>query len=425
MNIDKSTLKVCFVDNIGGCYLPAALIFSKHFAHTYYHIPVNSPFPRISSKAPGIGYEEIEVLDSIWPVLDSIDLFIFGDIYQADLATQLRKMGKLVFGGGGDLIETNRKLFSEILERLNMPVIPSVFLMGTTALRKYLTRKKSKFVKISYWRGEAETFEFININYNKVQLDEIEFNLGPLNELVEFQVQDSMDCVAEVGYDGWSVNGVFPQNGVTGLEVKNCGYVGVVKPITSMPKPVQEVNLNFAPALKSYRHNGFFSSEIRYTKDGISYFTDPCMRLGSPPSISYLSNCSNLGKCIEAAAKGEILEPTYFKKYMCEIILKSSYCINNYMPVLFPEQYKSNVFIKGSFIIDGKYYTIPFLKAAGYTLEEFGSVCVFDNTIESAMEQALEIANSIEAYEIHFDKKVLETATNAINKVETALNWKF
>jgi hypothetical protein len=243
--------------------------------------------------------------------------------------------------------------------------------------------------------------------------------------MVEFVVEDGIPAVAEVGYDGWCINGQFPLMGVTGLEVKNCGYVGKACLVSQMPKPVQEVNEKFGPALKSYRHTGFFSSEIRYTKNDESYFTDPCMRLGSPPSNSYLSNCSNLGLVIEAGAKGEIVEPEYYKKYMCEIILKSSYCSSNYMPILFPIEYKDNIHLKGSFIVDGKYYTIPFMKAAGFTLEEFGSVVVCENTIEDCMNKALEIANSIEAYEINFDKKVLETASKSINDVEKALNWKF
>jgi phosphoribosylamine-glycine ligase len=178
MNIDKkSNLRMCFVDNAGGCYLPAALIMSKHFSKTYYHIPNQSPFPRISSHSIGKGYEEIEVIDSIWDNLDNIDIFVLGDIYMNDLANFLRRMGKLVFGGTGEIIETNRKLFKEILERLDMPVAPTQYVLGVKLLKKYLKTKKNKYVKVSYWRGELETFEYINLNYNMVQLDEIEFNL--------------------------------------------------------------------------------------------------------------------------------------------------------------------------------------------------------------------------------------------------------
>ncbi len=425
--MNKSQLRMCFVDNLGGGYLPAAIELSKYFSKTYFHTSYQSPFPYVAPARVGHGYEEIEVITNFWDKLDDIDIVIFGDIYFEDWSVALRKMGKLVFGGGiSEDIETNRNLFYGILERLNMDNGDFTVVKGIQKLKSYLKNKKNVFIKVSYFRGQFETFNWISQAHNGVLLDEIEYNLGPLGDEIEFIVQSPIKSDAEVGYDGYAVNGKLPNNFIQGIEIKNCGYLGKADNINNAPKPITFINQQFSPALEAYKHTGFYSTEVRYnSKTNQSYYIDPCMRLGSPPSNTYLTMINNWDKILVEGAKGILVEPTFKAKYGCEIILKSTYVNSNFLPVAFPIEYKDNVKLKGSFIKNGLYYVIPFKKTCGFELEEIGSVVVTGNDYNQIMEQALEICSKVEGYDIRFESTALTQALEQMQSIESTLGFKF
>ena len=327
--MNKSKLKVCIYDLPGSSYLPQALKLAPYFEKAYYYVDYKSPFPLIAPQKPGTGYPQIEVITEFWANLDNFDLVIFPDIYSKDIGTQLKKAGKLIFGGGpSEDIETNRGLFYSILERLNMNNANFGTIQGITKLKAFLKNKKNKYIKLSYFRGQIETFKWLNQNYNQQQLDELEFELGPNGDSVEFIVQDLINADAEFGFDGYAVNGQLPSKFIQGIEIKDCGYLGKVDSITSAPSPITEINQQFSPALQAYAHTGFYSTEVRYnSKTKESYYIDPCMRMGNPPSNVYLSLINNWDKIIVEGAKGNLVEPTFKGKYGVEIILKSSYIL--------------------------------------------------------------------------------------------------
>ena len=423
----KSNLKICVVESMGGMYLPLALELSKYFAKTYYHTAYQSPFPYCAPDAVGTGYEQIEVIRNFWDKLDGIDLVIFPDIYYEDWGYILRKMGKLVWGGNqSEDIESNRNLFYDLLERLNMNNGDYKVIKGIQPLKQYLKNKTNLFVKVSYYRGQFETFHFISQAHNGVQLDEIEYNLGPLGDTIEFIVQSPIKSDSELGFDGYAVNGYTPKNFIQGIEIKNAGYLGKADNITSAPKPITEINTKFQPALTSYKHTGFYSTEVRYnSKTNESYYIDPCMRAGSPPSNVYLAMIDNWDEILVEGAKGHLVEPTFRAKYGCEIILKSSYVNNNYLPVSFDPAFIENVKLKGSFIKNNVYYVIPFAKVVGYELEEIGGVVTIGNDYNQVMEDALAIAAKIEAYDLRYESTAIEQALEQMQGLEKKLKFKF
>jgi hypothetical protein len=421
----KSELRAVVVDNIGGAYVPIAHRMSDFFDKVYYHSVNQSPFPRISLDKIGIGYDDIERLDDFWSSLSLFDVVIFTDIYFSDWGERLRKIGKLVWGGcQSDVIETDRKLFKDELSNVGMLVAPTKYINGITDLLEYLKGSKDKWIKMSYYRGEMETFHHINWSQSQVWADDLKREMGPLGETVEFIIEDSIDSIAEVGYDGYCINGIHPQSALWGLEVKDCCYVGKQSLNSDMPQPVQYVNTTFSPVLQKYKHTGFYSTEIRYTKDGDSYYTDPCLRAGSPPSNTYLDMIDNWDDIIVEGAKGNVVEPKFRAKYGVEIILKSGHATDNYLPVSFDPKYSKNVKLKGSFYINDSNYIIPF-KHAGIDMSEFGSVVVVGDDLPSIVNQALEIASNVECYGINYDNNALDKAMETLSKVEEALKIKF
>lgn len=425
----KSNLKLCVIDNAGGNYIPLAIQLSKYFTETGYYSSQQSPFPKLSLSKVATGYKEIEKINDFWSQVDNYDLFLFPDIYFQDWGTRLRKMGKLVIGGSpSEQIEINRQLFKELLERVDLPSAPTQFITGIKALRRFLKQKRSNdsYVKISAWRGEMETFGHKNWAFSEIFVDELEHKLGPLSESAEFIVEDGIEGnVVETGYDGYSVYGKYPEQAIYGIEIKDAGYLGKKINYNELPQPVLEVNTKFSTILKAYQHQSFFSTEIRYDMDNIlAYFTDPTLRAPNPPSNVMLRLINNWNEILPAMAKGEIVNPTFEAEYGVELILKSPYANDNYLPIQFPPEYKNNISIKCSFMVDDNYYIIP-IKDAGYDMTEIMSVTVIGNDYNQIMEEALNIADQVQAYQLTYDTAALDKAKEQIQKLEDNLGIKF
>jgi len=420
-----ANLTVCIVDNVGATFLPVAKRLSKFFGKTYFYSVNQSPYPRQAVDMAGSGFDEFTHISEFWSMVDQFDVIVFPDIYFNDWGAKLRSMGKLVWGGTeAEQLETNRHLFKDELASVGMPVAPTKYIIGITNLSNYLQNVEDKWIKISYYRGELETFHHVDWAGSEQWCNEIRFAMGPLGDTIEFQVEDSITAVAELGSDGWAINGKSPNSLMYGIEVKDCGYIGKATTYADLPHPLLYTNDTFAPVLQKYNHTGFYSNEVRYTEDGKSYYTDPCMRAGSPPSNVYLEMIENWDEIIIAGCKGLIVDPKFNSKYGVEIILKSVYCNSGYLSLTYPEQYKDNIKIKGSFIQNDKEYVIPFTQCA-YELECFGSVVVVGDDLETIIKQALEIAGSVEGYRVEYNAAALIKAVETIADLEKTLNIEF
>lgn len=421
----KKGLSLCVVDNIGGAYLPIAQKMCDCFDTVYYHSVNQNPFPRIAMDMIGTGYDKLKRIDEFWCNLDQFDIIMFPDIYFSDWGSLLRKMGKMVYGGTeAEQLETNRKLFKQELESVGLLNLPTKYIQGVDSLMKYLKQEQNNWVKLSYYRGEMETFHHFNYNHSEVFLEDIQHQMGPLGNDIEFIVEGNMESISELGYDGYTVNGQMAKTNMFGFEIKNCGYVGTYCDYSKLPSPVKVINDKFNPVLQKYKHTGFYSNEIRYTSDGKSYYIDPCIRAGSPPSNTMMEMITNWDEIIPAACRGEVVDPKFKAKYGVEIILKSNYCNQSYLPVSFPMEYKDNIKLKGAFKKNGKDYIVPF-KYAGFDMVEFGSVVSTGDDLQSTMKQALQIASKVEGYDITYDEQALMKAQKQIMELKNNLDFDF
>lgn len=427
--MNKSLLKAIFLDIAGGNYLPQALKLSESFAKMYYHIPDLSPFPTPHSDAIGTGYPQIEVLMSLWDNLNLFDIVIIPDIYLGDYALVLRQLGKLVFGGSLDLIETQRDQFYTMQDRLGMDIAPFQVVKGFKALRKTIKQKKNdgSYTKINYYRGATETFKYENFNHSEPMLDKIEYELGPLAEDLVYIVQEPIDGdVIEIGMDSYVVNGNLPNTFMFGVEAKDSAYLGKVENISTVPDAINQINNQFKPALQAYKAINFYSTEVRCDlKSGKNYYNDICARMPQPASNLYLEMYTNMGQIIEEGAKGNLIEPITKAKYGCELLLKSKWVSTDFLTLSYPEEYEPYIKLKGSFIRNGQHYVIPFKRAANYDLDAFGSVVVIGNDKQQVMDKALEIAKSVEGYDVYFQTDVLESINQEILNLEEKIGYKF
>lgn len=427
--MNKSQYTICVYDHRGGSYLNVAQLLAPYFAKTYYHSECRDAFPHPALAAIGRGFAAFERVDDFWSNLDKYDIVVFPDGGCQDIADHLRQMGKMVFGGSHMYdIEESRSLFNDLLQRVQLPTPTSIVVKGLKQLEETLKPLTNKWIKVSKWRNLVETYNWIDWTSSHFWLDDLTTKLGPLSEQpeMEFLIQDPIDAIAEVGFDGYTLNGQLPSSQIVGIECKDAGYVGRVYEQSEVPEPVKTVNTRFQPVLASYASNGFYSTEIRYTADKQPYYVDIAARAGMPPSSSYLSNISNWDEIIPSIASGKWVEPQYKSKYMVELILKSNYSREGYLPVTFPEEYSDNITFKGATVEpeSKRVFIIPF-SFSNIDMVEFGSVIVNDDDLENAVTRALEIAASVKAYELRYEQSAPDIINEELENLKKQLSIEF
>lgn len=421
----KKGKSVCVVDNVAGCYFNIAMELSKYFTVGYFS-KYSHPFPMISMSKVGVGYDNIKIVNNFWKELDNYDIILFPDIYSQDIGMKLRKMGKMVWGGTmGEDLETDRKLFKDELKNVKMSVAPTNYVTGVPQLMSYLKDKQDKWIKVSYFRGNMETFHHVNMNQSKMWLDNLELGMGPLGNDTEFMIEDSIESVAEVGYDGWTINGMMSDNSIWGIETKDCSYIGTHVNKKDLPLPIQNTNNRFQQVLQKYNHTGFYSTEVRVGKDGSDYYTDPCMRAGSPPSNTYLNMINNWDEIILGGCNGEVIEPTYSAKYGCELILKTSYCYNNFTPISIKKEFKDNLKLKGCFRYNNMDYIVPFEQGGIKDMDAPASIVVTGDNPQTILKEAVEMADSVECYGLSYDKDALNRTMQSVNRIKNEFKIEF
>ena len=71
-------------------------------------------------------------------------------------------------------------------------------IIGLDKLREFLFDNDNVYVKINKWRGSCESFFSKNYRLIEPELNELEYRLGPLAQLLEFVVEQPIDPAVEV-----------------------------------------------------------------------------------------------------------------------------------------------------------------------------------------------------------------------------------
>ena len=260
-----------------GLFVEAAVRLARDFKRVLYYCPNDSdPFPKINNECIGVGLEGVEVVKSPWEHYDEIDLWFFPDVGFGAFQDWLVEQGETVWGSrSGDELELHRPFAKDVLKIIGLPVGKHKIIKGVKNLRSYLKENENVFVKVSKYRGTTESFHSPNYKNIEPHLDEMEFNLGPVKELMEFDVEEELSDKCEVGSDSYCIDGKLPQIHLAGFEKKDCGYCGSILERKELPPPMMQVDDKFAQVMGSYGYRGFYSTEIRVGKDGVPFLIDP------------------------------------------------------------------------------------------------------------------------------------------------------
>lgn len=406
---DLSKVKCLVIDS--GLFVPIGEKLAETYSHVYYAMGHRESFPTSHAYMVGQGLENVETVLHYEDYIDRVDLIVFPDVYFGSLQNYLRQHDYRVWGSGlAEGLELNRWGLKETLKSVGLPVGQAWEIEGIDALRDFLDEHEEVYVKMSFFRGDLETFRSRNGAIVKDKLDELELALGPFASEVRFVVEEGIDDAIEVGFDGFCIDGEFPETASFGFEVKDAGLVGKVVTASEMPRPLRIANEKLAPALVGCR--GFYSNELRVTKDGTPYIIDMTMRAGSPPSESYIELFTNWAEVIYEGAGGNLVDLIPAAKYSAQIILRSEWATKHYLPVYYPPGLERWVKLHAKLIsAEGQVYVSPVSGAP-----EIGAVVAIGDSLEDTVGEVIERVEQVEALELDYDKHAMQACLELIEK---------
>ena len=316
---DISDVTCCISDY--GCFFSLAETMARKCKKVYLYRPFESEYLNLKTCIEGYGLENVELLDS--PVdpkyLPEIDLYCYPDRGYGPMQKYLRSLGKAIYGSVGFCeYEEYRTRFLDLLEEIGLPMVHNEICHGFTELCNYLKKTEDKYVKINRWRANMETWHHIDWAHSQPQLEYLALEFGGAKELIVWVVQDKIDAVTEAGYDGDSVDGIFPTKSFSGPELKNELYLATWSEYKKLPQQLRDVNDALAPKLKQYGYRNNLATEVRIAKDGTGYFIDITPRMPGQTGEHLQETCTNFAERVWSAANGIMLEPEFSHKFVAE-----------------------------------------------------------------------------------------------------------
>jgi phosphoribosylamine-glycine ligase len=411
--------KTVLVWEPGGIFVEIAKRLSKDFGHVLYCNDWVGSYPTSRGLVVGQGDPDFERIVNPWAHYDEIDLWVFPDVYNADVHTFLRGQGKRVWGCGGmgSMLELDRVATKKMMEKAGLPVGGYKEITGIDALRRFLKDNRNQFVKLGGCCGERGDIETLNaLNYEHVEpvLDELEHRLGARTDCMEFVVEDAIDPAIETGWDGVAVDGQFWHKTMSGIEKKDRAYICKIIDAKKVPPQVAAVNDAVSAYMRKHQYRGSWSTEVRVTPDGNGYLIDGTARCGSPPNELMQIMCSNLSEVIWYGAEGILVEPEFDSNlWGAEVLLHSTWADSNYAHIRFPDEYRDNIKLRHYTVINGDTYVSP--QSTG--MPEIGAIVATGKTAKEAIDKVKEIAKTVESHQLEIPVEAMDEALEDLNAI--------
>ena len=375
-----------------------------------YFLAEEDPYPKRRTDEIGLGYENIKVIDDFWKALRKLDkekdVVVFPDVYNGGIPEHLKADGFNVFSAlKCENIESNKKTLKKVLKAAGLPVVPTVYKNGLTEAQDYLKGKEDKWLKTPYYRGDFETYHYMNEFLSSSWFNMKRHEMGSGGETIEIMIEDSIDSVCECGFDTPMLNGEIPPYALVGYEAKDKAYA--CKVFDALPKILATVHDKMKPAFKAGGYQGWYSNELRVTDKGVPYYIDATCRFGSPPSEIYSEIYSNFSQAVIDLATGKmpVLKPSAM--FGVQLVLTSDHAVKEELPIQFPKEIDRWVKLKNAKKVPEGYCCIP-NGNEGY----IGSVVAIGNNLKDTMKKCVERAEMIKGEDITFHpesfKKIIQ-----------------
>ncbi len=411
----KDTI-VCTSDY--GSFLEVAIRLSRDVKKVYFCNPSwQHSYPRWNEYMVGSGIEGVERIDTIWPVFDEIDWFVFPDLFQGEFQDWLRSKGKAVFGAGsGEDLELYRDEFYDVMEQSGIDVPERQVVVGLDKLRAKLEKTKDVYIKTNIVRGNLETFHWDEMKLSKPILDELEHSLGIFKNEQTFIINTPIHDSVEYGGDFFCINDRFADRATVGIEIKDACYAAKMISLGDMPAGLRKINKALSPIFGMHGYKGCYSNEVRVTKDKKNYFLDMTARCGQPPTSLQTELITNYSQVLYEIANGLVPEiETKDGNFGVQVIMKSEWAAEEPQPIYFPKKYARFVKIKNLVVQDGVHYYIP---TNNIPMKEIGAVSAVGKTLEEAINLCKEICEEVKGFCIKLDCSALDEAMDEVNKLK-------
>lgn len=401
--MDLKKKKILIWDS--GSFFETALKLADYFGEVLYFTQWTSGFPGMDKYVIGSEWEKGEMknsfdgkplrrVSSFWDSLKEADCVLFCDVYDGDIVEFVRELGYPCAGAGISAeLELDRWNTKKLLKSHGMDMNQATRVVGMDSLREHLQKVTDKFIKISRFRKATETFHHDQYFLTKPLLDKMESEAGPMAKIMEFIIEDPIDAIIEEGVDAYSCEGVYPNIILSGIEKKDQGYFGGIIPYDKLSKGIQKTNAQLAPIFKEQKFRGFFSTEVRTTKDNKNYLIDPTIRFPQPPSALYGELFSNLGDIVWGLCNGEVIDVKPTAKFGLYCTLYSDWYDEHHQAIYFPKEYRNNIKLNYPLKVDGEYFCLNINH-----FPECGAVVTTGTTPEECKEQMEKIAKEIKGY---------------------------
>ncbi len=392
----------------GGTFLPLAERLSREFAEVGYFKPWENDTPDGRELMVGYGVPGITRIKYFFQEYKKYDLIIFPDVWEGDLQEDLRSRGCRVWGSGmGASLELNRGNTKREMEKCDFDINPWASVTGTKALRKYLKEHDGQYVKISTFRGLGETFEAKNLDDAEGMIAELESKHAAIASCIPFVCENKVESKREVGYDGYCIDGQFPDMAVFGVEKKNKAYFGIASKYDDMPPSVIQINDELSGMLSRYKYRQFLSTEIIEEEGSENKFLiDLTCRQASPAGEVYCEMFDNLPEIMWEGADGKLVQPKISKKYGAQLMLTSDWAVEHCQKVEFPEEIRPSVKLYNHCRVDGADWIIP----QTVKMKHIGSVVALSDSPEEAVLECKELAAQVSGFDIAFNEDALDEA---------------
>lgn len=424
-------IEVCVYDM--GIFFCVAQALAKQAKKVSYYSPWKSSFPMSSDRELGEGYPDVERIYEFERFVNDNRgkgvLYVFPDIYDGcGWQILLLSMGELVWGSReAEVLEIERWDFIQYLKKLGMAVAPSVRGQGTDWLRKQLKDATiSKVIKCDgKERGDVETFHARKGEYDltEIEIANIEQRVvyGYAKKDKWFIVQDSIEDTegkeidGEPGYDGYCIDGQYPEQVLFGREIKGAAYWGEVRQNKDLPESVQMVNNKFAPALRKYGMRGNISTEIILCNNK-AFYIDPCMRFPSPPTELMVELWENMLECMYMGAQGIMVRPEYKGKYGAELIIYSDWTKDNDSTLFFPKDMAPYVKTRYQTMRDGKEWVLKQTKNPYNKNPRACAVIAYGNNPAKVQKEVKERALAVRGKQLDVNPDCIDAAVKELEK---------
>lgn len=400
-----------------GNFFPVAQRLARDFGKVFYWMPyVHDGFPTHKPIDVGRNVPDVIRIKEWAEIIYEVDMVLFCDCHEAALQMFFQNgLGKKVFGSRyASELEHDRSAMKQVMKQVGLPLNTYYVAEGIDELEKVIKGHDNVFVK-SGLRGDSETWKSQNYALSKFELQRMRSSLGAYQNKEKYIVEEPIESVAEIGVDLVTVEGMYPENVITGIEVKDTGFLAKIVMYSELPIQLKDVTDKLSLVFRDYGYRGWFSNEVIIGGDMKGYLIDPTLRLPSPPTDLALEMITNYPEVIWQVANGILPKIKYEYKWGVQLIIKSETAKTDPSPLIIPDQFKRFVKIKNLTIDDdGTYYYTPL----GISMSEIGSVVGLGNSMKEAISMAKMVADSIKGFDIKINTDCIQDAKKQIDRLE-------